>query len=271
MAQSHKVALVTGASTGIGRACAERLARRGWRVLAGVRSAGDAPSGTDEVILDVTDEREIAAAAERVHELHGLVNNAGVAVASPLEVIPLDELRRQLEVNVLGQVAVTQALLPALRRARGRIVFMGSIAGRSALPFLAPYAASKHALEAIADSLRVELAPWSVHVSIVEPGTIATPIWTKGAETAEGIQAKVPAETLALYRDRAAAFRRAAAAAGRRGESPERVAEVVEHALTARGPKTRYVVGRDAKIRAAFERLPDRLRDRVYERVLLHS
>jgi NAD(P)-dependent dehydrogenase (short-subunit alcohol dehydrogenase family) len=240
-------------------------------VLAGVRRAGDAPPGTEEVLLDVTDVEQVRAVAERVEDLHGLVNNAGIAIASPLEALPLDELRRQLEVNVVGQVAVTQALLPHLRRSRGRIVFVGSIAGLSALPFLGPYAASKHALEAIADALRVELAPWRIHVSIVEPGTIATPIGRKGAAIADEIQARVPPETLALYRDRVEAFRRAAAAAGRRGIEPDRVAEVVEHALTAGRPRTRYLVGRDAKLRAAFERLPDRVRDRVLERVLLNS
>ena len=262
---------MTGASSGIGEASALRLARNGWRVLAGVRKAGDAPEGTEEVLLDVTDEEQVRGAAARVDELHALVNNAGIAIASPLEAIPLDELRRQLEVNVVGQVAVTQALLPQLRRARGRVVFVGSIAGRSALPFLAAYAASKHALEAISDSLRMELSPWGIHVAVVEPGSIATPIWSKGAATAEEIQARVPESTLALYAERVAAFRRAAAAAGRRGQPVERVAEVVEHALTADRPKTRYLVGRDAKLRAGFERLPDRWRDRVYERVLLRS
>jgi NAD(P)-dependent dehydrogenase (short-subunit alcohol dehydrogenase family) len=266
-----RTALVTGASTGIGEASAVRLARAGWRVLAGVRKTGDAPAGTEEVLLDVTDEEQVRAAAERVDELHGLVNNAGIAISSPLEALPLDELRRQLEVNVVGQVAVTQALLPALRRARGRVVFVGSIAGRSALPFLGAYAASKHALEAIADSLRVELSPWRLQVSIVEPGTIATPIWQTAAATADSILARVPSETLALYEGRIAAFRRAATAAGRRGQPAERVAEAVEHALTADRPKTRYLVGRDAKVRAGFECLPDRLRDRVYERALLRS
>jgi NAD(P)-dependent dehydrogenase (short-subunit alcohol dehydrogenase family) len=240
-------------------------------VLAGVRRSGDAPAGTEEVLLDVTDVEQVRAVAERVEELHGLVNNAGIAVASPLEALPLDELRRQLEVNVVGQVAVTQALLPQLRRSRGRIVLVGSIAGRSALPFLGPYAASKHALEGIGDALRIELAPWRIHVSIVEPGSIATPIWRKGAAIADEIQERVPEETLALYRDRVEAFRRAAAAAGRRGIEPDRVAEVVEHALTAERPRTRYLVGRDAKLRAVFERLPDRVRDRVFERVLLNS
>jgi NAD(P)-dependent dehydrogenase (short-subunit alcohol dehydrogenase family) len=240
-------------------------------VLAAVRRAGDAPDGTEEVLLDVTDAEQIQAAADGVDELHALVNNAGIAVAAPLEAIPLDELRRQLEVNVVGQVAVTQALLPALRRGRGRVVFVGSIAGRSALPFLGAYAASKHAIEAVGDALRVELAPWGIHVAIVEPGSIATPIWQKGAAIADGIQARVPIGTLDLYRDRMDAFRRAAAAAGRRGIPPDGVAEVVEAALTAERPKTRYLVGRDAKLRALFERLPDRARDRVFERVLLRQ
>jgi NAD(P)-dependent dehydrogenase (short-subunit alcohol dehydrogenase family) len=272
VAQSHKrIVLVTGASSGIGEASALRLARRGWRVLAGVRNAGDAPEGTEEVLLDVTDEEQVHAAAASIDELYGLLDNAGIAVASPLETLPLEELRHQLEVNVVGQVAVTQAFLPQLRRARGRIVLMGSIAGMSSLPFLAAYAASKHALEAVADALRVELAPWSIQVTIVEPGTIATPIWTKGAAAFDAMQSRVPEEMRGLYRERVDAFRRAAAAAGGRGQSPERVAEVVERALTARRPKTRYLVGRDAKIRAGFERLPDRLRDRVYERLLLRS
>ena len=263
--------LVTGASSGIGEATARRLVRSGWRVLAGVRKAGDAPDGTEEVILDVTDAEQIATAAARLDHLHALVNNAGIAIASPLELIPLDELRRQLEVNVLGQVAVTQAFLPHLRRTRGRIVFMGSIAGRSALPFLGPYAASKHALEAIADSLRIELAPWAIQVTIVEPGTIATPIWTKGPETADAIQARATSEAALLYRERVDAFRRAAAAAGRRAQPADRVAAVVERALTAVRPRARYLVGRDAKIRATIERLPARVRDRAYERLLLRS
>jgi NAD(P)-dependent dehydrogenase (short-subunit alcohol dehydrogenase family) len=264
-----RTALVTGASSGIGEACAVRLARAGWRVLAGVRREGDAPAGTEELLLDVTDGEQVRAAAERVDELHGLVNNAGIAISSPLEAIPLDELRRQLEVNVVGQVAVTQALLPALRRGRGRVVFVGSIAGRSALPFLAAYAASKHALEAVTDSLRVELGPWGMHVAIVEPGTIATPIWRTAAATADQIQKRVPSETLSLYQDRIGAFRRAATAAGRRAQSTDPVAAAVEHALVAEKPKTRYLVGRDARIRAGIEWLPDRWRDSVYERLLL--
>ena len=237
-------------------------------MLAGVRRPGAAPVGTEEVLLDVTDEGQIEKAAEAVEELDGLVNNAGVALAAPLEFVPPEELRRQLEVNVIGQVVLTQALLPALRRARGRIVFMGSIAGRSALPFLGPYAASKHALEAVADSLRVELAPWGVEVSIVEPGSIRTPIWTRSAAVADELLASRREEVERLYGRRIAAFRRLALTRGESGAPAEAVAAVVEAALTATRPRTRYLVGRDSRLRAGLEHLPDRLRDRVLERVL---
>jgi NAD(P)-dependent dehydrogenase (short-subunit alcohol dehydrogenase family) len=264
--------LVTGASSGIGAACAQRLARSGWRVFAGVRKQGDAPAGTEELLLDVTDEGQIRAAAEDVgEELHGLVNNAGIALAAPLEAVPIDELRNQLEVNVVGQVAVTQALLPAVRRARGRIVFIGSIAGKSALPFLGPYAASKHAIEAIADSLRMELRPFGIAVSLVEPGSILTPIWTRSAARADELLERMDGAVNELYGERIAAFRKIAMKRGAAGAPPDAVADVVERALTAERPRTRYLVGRDAKLRAGFQRLPDKLRDRLYERALLRG
>jgi NAD(P)-dependent dehydrogenase (short-subunit alcohol dehydrogenase family) len=266
-----RTALVTGASSGIGAACAARLVGAGWRVFAGVRRAGDAPAGTEEILLDVTDEDQVRAAAERIPELHGLVNNAGIAIAIPLEFIPLEELRRQFEVNVVGQVAVTQAFLPHLRRSRGRIVFIGSIAGQSALPFLGSYAASKHALEAVADTLRLELRPFGVDVALVQTGTIKTPIWTKSAAVADGLANGAGAEFAGLYGERIAAFREVALKRGARGASADEVARVVEAALTVERPRTRKLVGLDAKVRAGIERLPDRLRDRVYERVLLRE
>jgi NAD(P)-dependent dehydrogenase (short-subunit alcohol dehydrogenase family) len=253
-----RTALVTGASSGIGRACAVRLSRDGWRVLAGVRREGDAPAGTEELLLDVTD----PPASLAVDRLDGLVNNAGIAVAGPLEFLDVDELRRQLEVNVIGQLRVTQLALPALRKSGGRIVNVGSISGRSALPFLGAYAMSKFALEAMTDSLRVELRPWGIHVAIVEPGTIKTPMWTRE-------RPDPPPEGLALYGDRLAAFRSFALRRSEGGAPAEAVAETVEHALTAERPKARYLVGRDAKLRAGVERLPNRLRDRVYKRLLL--
>ena len=193
------------------------------------------------------------------------MNNAGIAIAAPLEFLPPDELARQLDVNVVGQVCVTQAFLPALRAARGRVVFVGSVGGRSALPFLGAYAASKFALEAITDSLRVELAPWRMHVSIVEPGTIATPMWTKPQRAVQ----EMPPEVAELYGERIEKFRSLAQrrSAGK-GIPPEEVAKAIEHALTATTPKTRYLVGRDAKRRARLQRLPDRARDRLLQRFL---
>jgi NAD(P)-dependent dehydrogenase (short-subunit alcohol dehydrogenase family) len=238
-------------------------------VLAGVRDPAKAPAGTEPRRLDVTSAEDVTALDE-VGELDALVNNAGIAIASPVETLPLDELRRQLEVNLIGQVAITQALLPALRASRGRIVFVGSIAGRSALPFLSAYAASKHALEAVADSLRVELAPWGIAVSVVQPGTIRTPMWQTAAAYADGL-AEQAGDRLGIYAERTAAFRAIAAKRGANGAPAERVAAIVERAITADRPRTRYVVGRDAHIRATIERLPDRLRDRVYERLLLRS
>lgn len=217
------------------------------------------------MLLDVTDAGAIAAAAAAVGErLDGLVNNAGIVVAAPLEHLPLDELRRQLEVNVVGQLAVTQALLPALRSARGRIVLIGSIAGRSALPFLGGYAISKFALEAFADSMRVELAPDGIHVSLVEPGTIATAIWKKPQPVADALSP----EAVERYGERIKRFRSLAEARSSKAAPVDSVARVVEHALTARLPRTRYLVGRDAHIRATLERFPDRLRDRLLSRLL---
>jgi NAD(P)-dependent dehydrogenase (short-subunit alcohol dehydrogenase family) len=244
----------------------------GWKVFGGVRSTEDADAlrayGIEPLELDVTDAAQIAAAAEAVGpELHGLVDNAGIAIAAPLELVPIDELRRQLEVNVVGQVAVTQVFLPALRRVRGRVVLMGSVGGRSALPFLGPYAASKHALEALADSLRLELRPWGIAVSIVEPASIRTAIWEKGAARADELQDGFPREAAELYAAPIARFRQVALARGP-GADPELVAKAVEHALTASRPKARYLVGRDAHLRAWIERLPTRLRDRVLAKVL---
>jgi NAD(P)-dependent dehydrogenase (short-subunit alcohol dehydrogenase family) len=264
--------VVTGASSGIGLASAVRLAQAGWHVYGGVRSDADAGAlrahGIEPVVLDVTDALQIAAAAQTVGpELHGLVDNAGIAIAAPLELVPLDELRRQLEVNVVGQVAVLQAFLPALRRTQGRVVLMGSIGGRSALPFLGPYAASKHALEAFADVLRIELAPWGIAVSLVEPASVKTAIWTKGAVQANVMREGLSREAGELYAARIERFRSVALKRGP-GIDADVVAKAVEHALTASRPKPRYLVGRDAHIRAWIERLPTRLRDRVLAKAL---
>jgi len=267
-----KSVVVTGASSGIGLASALRLSNAGWRVYGGVRTDEAAAAlrehGIEPLLLDVTVPDQIAVAATAVgSELHGLVDNAGIAIAAPLELVPLDELRRQLEVNVVGQVAVLQAFLPALREGRGRVVLMGSVGGRSALPFLGPYAASKHALEALADVLRIELAPWGMTVSIVEPASVKTAIWTKGADQADAMRDGPDADAMDLYAERIAKFRLVALKRGP-GIDPDVVARAVEHALIASRPRARYLVGRDAHLRAWIERLPTRFRDRVLAKAL---
>jgi NAD(P)-dependent dehydrogenase (short-subunit alcohol dehydrogenase family) len=233
-------------------------------VYASVRQPGQAPPGTRELVFDVTDADAVARAAGGITSLDALVANAGIAIAAPLEFLPPAELARQLDVNVVGQLRVVQAFLPALRQAQGRIVLMGSIGGRSALPFLGAYAMSKFALEAMADALRLEVAPWGIHVSIVEPGTIATAIWTKPQRTID----EFPAAAAELYGERVEKFRRLAAARASKGVPAELVAKTVEHAVTSPKPRTRYVVGPDAKRRARVEKLPDRLRDRVLTKFL---
>jgi NAD(P)-dependent dehydrogenase (short-subunit alcohol dehydrogenase family) len=278
---SRGAVLISGASTGIGRACAEHLDQLGFTVFAGVRRPSDADSLSGSgaarvrpVMLDVTDGESIATALGTVEEaspagLAGLVNNAGVSVGGPLEFVTLDDWRRQLEVNFIGQVAVTQAALPALRKARGRIVNMTSIGGRLASPFLGPYNASKFALEAVTDALRLELREFGIQVAAVEPGAVATPIWEKGRATAEQTTADMPAEALSLYRAGFEAISKFITLGERTGVPPLEVARVVGHALTARRPKTRYVVGRDAKVRLLLTRLlPTRAMDRLIVRAM---
>ena len=274
--------MITGASTGIGAACALHLDRLGWRVFAGVRRQADADTLKAQssprltpISLDVTDTVSISTAASAVAGavgqagLAGLVNNAGIVVPGPIEFLPLTDLRRQLEINVVGQVAVTQAFLPLIRAGRGRIVNMGSISGRMATPFTGAYAASKFALEALTDALRLELAPWGISVSIVEPGAVATPIWEKSARTAEAMLGSVQPEALVLYAEAIEAVKRTAANAAKRAVDPVDVARIVEHALTAARPKTRYVVGREAKFRAAMALLvPDRVRDNLVAKAM---
>jgi NAD(P)-dependent dehydrogenase (short-subunit alcohol dehydrogenase family) len=264
------LALVTGASSGIGRACATRLAGLGYHVLAGVRDLADAPPGLEAVRLDVTSEADVAAVAERVGaELGALVNNAGIAIMGPVEGVAVADWRRSLEVNLLGQIAVTRALVPALVRCRGRVVNMSSIGGRVAMPLFGPYSASKFALEAVTDALRRELGPHGVKVVAVEPGAIATPIWDKGIADASERLAAMPAEVPRRYAKLIASVRSAAERMGRDGLPPEAVADAVERAVTARSPRTRYVIGRDAKVQAVLARvLPDRAFDALVQRVL---
>lgn len=267
--------LVTGASTGIGRSTALRLDRAGWRVFAGVRKEGDAASlreaasaQLEPLMLDVTNADQIAAATGRIGAeigqagLDGLVNNAGIAVPGPLETLPIEDFKRQIEVNLNAQVAVTQALLPAIRSARGRIVFITSIGGLMAFPMFGAYHAAKFGLEAVGDVFRQELRPWGISVSVVEPGSIATPIWERGQEEVDAIAARAGDGHANLYGESIEAYREVARKTGARGIPPEKVAAKIEHALSARRPRTRYLVGADARGQAFASRvLPDRFVD----------
>src|ERR687896_939804 len=268
--------LVTGASSGIGGATVLHLRELGFDAVAAVRKDEDAERlagrGVRTVKLEVTDVDLIAAARDELGDgpLAGLVNNAGIAVAAPLEFLPLDQLRRQLEVNLIGQLAVTQRLLPALRDGRGRIVNVSSIGGRVALPLVGAYNASKFALEAISDTLRRELRSQGVDVIVVEPGGVKTPIWGKGGELAAELTSDLPPEGKRLYGPLIAAIRKETAKiASDTGIEPREVAEAIGRALTARRPGARYLVGRDAKLRArAAGVLPDRVMDRLVARTL---
>jgi NAD(P)-dependent dehydrogenase (short-subunit alcohol dehydrogenase family) len=268
-----RAVLVTGASSGIGEATALHLERVGFRVLAGHRRPEDgerlrdlAGPGLEPVRLDVTDEGDVAAVAERAGDrLHGLVNNAGIPVPGAVELLDPGELRRQLEVNLVAAVAVTQAVLPKLRAARGRVVNVTSVGGRVATPYMGAYHASKFGLEAISDSLRRELLPQGVRVIAVEPGSIKTPIWRKGRDHAAG--ADLPADLEPVYRRELEVALKAADETGERGLEPEVVAATIATALTARRPKPRYVVGRDARAMIAAQALlPTRVFDRLMRR-----
>jgi NAD(P)-dependent dehydrogenase (short-subunit alcohol dehydrogenase family) len=273
-------ALVTGASTGIGKATALRLTASGWDVFAGVRDpavgealAGEARGRLTPLQLDVTDADQIQRAAETVRAsapggaLHALVNNAGVAVGGPLETMALAELRQQLEVNFFGQVAVTQALLPALRTARGRIVFLSSVGGLITTPYMAPYHASKYAIEAVANSLRIELAGSHIQVALIEPGSVKTPIWDKGREQVDDV--RLPDELQHLYGHVPAAMRKTLEDTARRGVPPERVAQTIERVLSVRRVRARYIVGVDARAMVWASRvLPDRAFDRILRRAV---
>ena len=231
-------------------------------------------AGSDRLtplMLDVTDSGQIAAAARRIAEeagLDGLVNNAGIAVPGPLEALPIDDFRRQVEVNLTAHVAVTQAMLPSIRAAQGRIVFITSIGGLMAFPMFGAYHAAKFGLEAVGDVFRQELRPWGISVSVIEPGSIATPIWERGVGEADALLARVDDTHKAFYAKSIAAYLEVAKRTAARGIPPERVAATIEHALSARRPRTRYLVGTDAKVQARLKAiLPTRIVDRTIARL----
>jgi NAD(P)-dependent dehydrogenase (short-subunit alcohol dehydrogenase family) len=272
--------LVTGASTGIGATTAVHLAQLGHLVFAGVRregdgervvaNAGDVAGRIVPVLVDVTDLGSIDAAVATVRSVSGttrfagLVNNAGVARGGPTEYLEIAEWRDQLEVNVIGQVAATKAFLPLVREGCGRVVFVGSISGRVGQALLGPYSASKFAIEGLAESLRHELFPFGLHVSVIEPGAVNTPIWGKAGETSARLAADAEPLMLERYGEQIAALDAAIAHNDGGGVAPVKVARAIEHALFASNPKPRYLVGPDARAAALATRLlPDRLKDTV--------
>jgi NAD(P)-dependent dehydrogenase (short-subunit alcohol dehydrogenase family) len=269
--------VITGASSGIGRSAALHLDRLGHRVFAGVRNPGDgdalrrsASERLTPVVLDVTDADDIAQVVQAVENalagapLDGLVNNAGIALGGPVEFLDIGRLRLQLEVNVVGLVAVTQALLPLLRRGPGRIVNIGSIGGRVTSPFMGPYCASKHAVEALSDALRMELGPWGIQVSVVEPGPVHSSIWEKGRDQYREFAAAMPARARELYGPYLERTEQAIAERVRIAVPTTATDRVIEHGLLAPRPRTRYLVGPAARLAVAMRwLLPDRLLDRA--------
>jgi NAD(P)-dependent dehydrogenase (short-subunit alcohol dehydrogenase family) len=254
------------------------LDSNGFKVYAGVRREEDAQALREAasnrltpLMLDVSDGGSIARArrqiAEQTDALAGLVNNAGVVVAGPLEALPMSELRDQFEVNVFGVLALTKAFLPHLRVGRGRIVNVSSINGRIVTPFAAAYGASKFALEGISDGLRMELSPWSIPVSVVQPGATATAIWSTSTQRALDNAGNFDPEMRDRYAGLVAAIERRGGQPPQHAIPPERVAAVIHRALTTRRPRTRYLVGTDARIAAVMAAvLPDRLKDRILTR-----
>jgi NAD(P)-dependent dehydrogenase (short-subunit alcohol dehydrogenase family) len=265
--------LVTGASSGIGRATAEHLVQAGFRVFAGVRRDQDVATlrganlpGLIPILLDVTDSTALVRATHEIDAevgsrgLAGLVNNAGVSGGGPLEVVDIDLVRACFEVNVIGALAVTRAMLPMLRRGKGRIINMSSGAGRVATPLMGPYCASKFAVEAVSDVLRMELHRSGVAVSTIEPGAVSTSMVGKGNEQIERQIAQLPADAPDYYHHSLLKLRGAFDRTSY--NDPEAVAKVVYKALTAARPRTRYVVGGDAKFLLLLRSLfPDRAMD----------
>lgn len=269
--------VISGASSGIGEACAIYLDKLGYQVFAGVRREADGEALKRKtleraipIIFDVTDEASIETAVKTVqlslepNGLTGLVNNAGIVTAGPLEFLPISELRKQLEVNVLGQIAVTQAFLPLLRKAKGRVINIGSDYGKVSGPLLGPYCASKFALEALTDALRMELQPWGIAVSIIEVGTVKTPIWNKSIEQTDRIWDRFPEQAKKLYSPTLEAIKKTASKLEQNGLPAEVVAKAVSRALIEKRPKARYVIGLEAKINILLSKImPERVLDRL--------
>jgi len=267
---------ISGSSSRIGRACALALDKLGYDVFAGIRRTEDGQSlrqvASDRlhpVIVDITNREQIAAAAETVRQglgdrpLVGLINNAGIAVGGPLEFVPIDRLRHQLEVNLIGHISVSQVFIPLLRKSRGRIINVGSIAGTFASPLMGPYCASKYAMEAISDVLRRELRPWNIKVSLLEPGIIDTKIWQKARVQSDRAIKEAPDEMIQFYGPLMELVRKHAEDIEKSAQSPAVVAKAVVHALTAAHPKARYRVGPKARTQKVLSWLPENIQDRI--------
>lgn len=273
MIESKKGAVViTGTSSGVGRATALLLEKQGYYVFAGVRKEKDAESlkqassgNLTPIILDITKAEQIKYAAELVSQivgekgLVGLVNNAGVAVDGPLECIPIDDLRLQFEVDVIGQIAVTQAFLPAIRKAKGRIVNIGSVASKVALPYFAALSASKFALEALTDSLRMELTPWGIEVISILPGPINTEVSEKVEAGYLKTIANMSPEAKAMYGNNHKAYMMEVVKENQEGMPPEKVAYTILKSLDDRKPKRHYIVGENLFFLACNKLFPTRL------------
>lgn len=272
---TKKTVLITGTSTGIGAACVKRQAEAGWKVYAGVRKAEDGERLASDIsgdvvplILDVTDRDHIASVVRQISDetgsLHGLVNNAGIAVGGPVELLSEEQWRWQMEVNFFGLVNMTREAMPLVDRANGRFVHIGSIAGRIGGAGMGPYIASKHAVAGFNWALRAELTRGTkMNTSVVEPGEIKTAIWDKGVETVREVERLIEATgTQDRYQFMIDGTRGFVEEGATRGIDADAVAKAVEHALTARRPKARYLVGPDAKVAGhVFSRLPDRARE----------
>jgi NAD(P)-dependent dehydrogenase (short-subunit alcohol dehydrogenase family) len=269
--------LVTGAGRGIGRTIAEQLAAHGWDVIAGVRSETDGaaltavdPQRISAIILDVSDDGQIAALDGTLPtRLDAVVNNAGVVMAGPMETLTSEQWRRQLDVNVVGQLAVTRAVLPRLRASQGRVLFISSVNGRLSTPLIGAYAASKFALEAAADALRMELSPWRIPVVLIEPAQTDTDMWRTAGTMVDDVEAALTPAERELYGRHIAGMRKSVPISQRMAVAPEKVSDVVRAALTAKRPRARYIVGAGPRLQVALmTNLPARVRDRVLRTVM---
>ncbi|MBW2314100.1 MAG: SDR family oxidoreductase [Deltaproteobacteria bacterium] len=280
-----RAVVVTGCSTGIGRTCAVELVKQGYHVFGSVRSEADAESlreaageGLTPLRMDVTDDGDVLRCAAQVKEalgdsgrLVGIVNNAGIAVYGPLELLPLDTVRRQFEINVLGYLAVTKAFIPLLRRDAGRVVMIGSSSAFLTPPFLGPYASSKCALESISDALRRELAPWRIEVVVMQPGAVITPLWDKSIDQGDSWFDGVAEAERGLYEQGYGAMRKTFRDKSGRGIPVEKLARRVADVLAMKSPRTRYRMGTDSFGYLLMSKLPDKMVDAMLAMSLGHT